>query len=75
MAQTPGVWIRNVVWVPSRQSLPVPGWQVLSRAQPLSPLASDSFGCAMWEGSCLGLEVQQSPEYICESWEFGIRES
>lgn len=74
MSQTPGVWIRNVVWVPSRQSVPVPGWQVLSRAQPLSPLASENFVSAMWEGNCLGLDIQQSTEYIREGWKSGLRD-
>lgn len=74
MSQALSVWIRNVVWVTSRHSLPVPGWQVLSRTQPLSPLASKSSISAMWEGNRLGLEIQQRTEYICESEQSGIRD-
>lgn len=69
-----GVWIRNVVWAPSRQSLRVPGWQFLRRAQALSSLASESFVSAMGEGNCLGLEIQQSIEYICEGSKSGSRD-
>lgn len=29
----------------------------------------------MWEGSCLGLGIQQSTECICESWKSGIRDN
>lgn len=72
MSQTPGVWIGNVVWVPSRQGLPVPGWRALRRARPLPPLAPESFVSAMWEGNCLALEIQQSTGYIPESLKSGI---